>query len=149
MKCTHLLVTLSLTILVLGGCSSRDPALYKGQIYDRTDSQIRNAIIMAASANNWNICESGDRQFRADLDYKQWKIFADIHYNSNWFTITPNIEFTDLASKKYGTVHRNVNNLIKRFYLSTRSNLSKALPTDPINIPRCQNLHPESQDLDV
>lgn len=149
MKGTHLLVALSLTALALVGCSSRDPALYKGQIYDRTDVQVRNAIIMAASANNWNICESGDRQFRADLDYKQWKIFADINYDGNWFSITPNIELTDLASKKYGTVHRNVNNLIKRFYLSTRTNLTNFLTSNPINVPRCQDLHSKSQDLDV
>lgn len=145
MKRIQLFGILALSILAVGGCSSRDPILYKGQAYDRTEIEVKNAIVMAALTNDWSICQAGNNQLRADITYKKWKIYADISYSKDWFSITPNLEYTTLASKKYGTVHRNVNNLIKRFYKSTRSNLALSISQDPIDIPRCAVLPSSSQ----
>ncbi len=132
------LFLLSITSLALAGCVSKPPMKFTNDSFNASESQVRNTLIKVAAEHNWNICQEEGNKLRADLIYKKWKIYADISYGENYYSITPNIKYTTLAEDN-GTVHRAVNNLTKRLAGYARRDFTYANPRveKPITIPQC------------
>lgn len=132
------LVLILLGALVLAGCASRQPMTFKGNAYERSEEQVRNAIITAAKNNQWNVCDAGNGALRADLTYKKYRIYADMLYSAEGFTVEPNLKYTTLVNKD-GSVHKSINNLIKRLF--KLANRQVGLPTTEkrIELERCIN----------
>lgn len=126
--------------LFICGCANRAPMLFKGDYQTKPIETVKSSIINAAIKNHWSICEAGPQELRADLIYKKWKIYADITYTQNHYEIRPNLKYTTLANDD-GTVHRAVNNWIKRLdrqvgYYVYHAPVSKV---DAPEIPKCAN----------
>ena len=130
----HTLLTGCLVTLFLVGCAGRDPMTFRGQYETIPLTNVKAAITNAAFVSGWTICEVSDHQLRADLTYKKWTIFADIDYTQNQYSIKPNLKYTTLANKD-GTVHRAVNNLIKRLDQQVAYNVYYA-PQDKVSAPK-------------
>ena len=136
---------LSLAVLgiygILAGCAVA-PENIKWE-FDRAihiDSA-KNAIITAAQANLWSICEIDRNHLRVDTPFKKWRIVADISYAENGYVISPNLQMTTLANND-GTVHRTVNKLIAKLNKTLAYNLRFA-PTDAVEppaIPKCMRV---------
>lgn len=106
-------LTFALVALITGCSSAQAPMIVQTTAQGITTDKLKNTIINASINDHWNICEEAPGRLRADLTHKKWKIFADIEYNQNSFSIKPNLSYTNLIEGN-GKVHRAVNSLIQK-----------------------------------
>lgn len=98
----------------LAGCATyREPMSFERTMGMSSELSMRYAIIKTAQQNHWGICDKGNNTLLVDMLHKKWKLFADVTYTDNSFTVTPNLELITLKNEE-GQVHRSMNNLSKR-----------------------------------
>ena len=121
------MIALSLSLIaLLAGCSSaRDPLTFYTGTQAVATQKLKNTIVNTAINNNWNICEEAPGRLRADRTHKKWKVFADITYDRNGYSIKPNLLYTNLIEGN-GKVHRAVNSLIEQLDDNIKSRIRYA-----------------------
>ena len=126
-------------VLALSGCASyRDPMTFTRTTTFNSEDYVRNCIIRTAQKNHWGICDIGNNTFLVDMNWKKWKLFANVEYTPNSITVTPELDLITLKDEQ-GKVHRSINNLSKMMSnLINQSfyNMDKVL--EPIPVSRCK-----------
>lgn len=133
-----LAIILTCSTLLAGCASYREPMTFYRTTTFNSEDYVRNCIIRTAQHNHWGICDKGDNTFLVDMNWKKWKLFANVAYTSNSITVTPELDLITLKDEN-GKVHRSVNNLSKLMSnLINQSFYNTDNAIEPVHVDRCK-----------
>ena len=139
---TKISARLCLALVAIGlvaGCASYKPPKTISLTLAETDpALLRSKIVNAANLANWDVCEVGPNDLRADFTDKRWKVYADIHYTETSFEIKPNTKYTTLVDKN-GNVAGRVTTIVARLNKAINQRLFLKSTTEPMveSLPKC------------
>ena len=112
-----LLIVSLVTILLVSGCARNqvihnitDAPVIPSSALSLTIEQVRNTIISAAHAKNWQVQQIDDGHMLATVKVRKHTAVVDIYYSTDTYSIIYNN--SEALRKKGDTIHRNYNKWI-------------------------------------